>query len=82
MHAEREKWPLEAVRVRLGYETNGSHGPTSRKAALTGALTDALDDARRARHARHARLLDVRDHTPITLALRAGVAIDSTEDRV
>ncbi|MFD7595237.1 hypothetical protein ACFV6D_19660 [Kitasatospora sp. NPDC059812] len=79
MHAERKKWPLEAVRVRLGYETNGSHGPTSRKAALTGALTDALDDARRARHA---RLLDVRDHTPITLALRAGVAIDSTEDRV
>ncbi|MFD7587958.1 hypothetical protein ACFV84_21325 [Kitasatospora sp. NPDC059811] len=76
MHAEREKWPLEAVRVRLGYETNGSHGPTSRKAALTGALTDALDDAR------HARLLDVRDHTPVTLALRAGVAIDSTEDRV
>ncbi|MFD4398586.1 hypothetical protein [Kitasatospora sp. NPDC058478] len=76
MHAEREKWPLEAVRVRLGYETNGSHGPTSRKAALTGALADALDDARRA------RLLDVRDHTPVTLALRAGVAIDTTEDRV
>ncbi|MEV8324466.1 hypothetical protein [Kitasatospora sp. NPDC056731] len=76
MHAEREKWPLEAVRARLGYETNGSHGPTSRKAALTGALDDALDDARRA------RLLDVRDHTPVTLALRAGVAIDTTEDRV
>ncbi|MFD4536416.1 hypothetical protein ACFWNL_16345 [Kitasatospora sp. NPDC058397] len=79
MHAEREKWPLEAVRVRLGYETNGSHGPTSRKAALTGALDDALDDARRAGRA---RLLDVRDHTPVTLALRAGVAIDTTEDRV
>ncbi|MEV7360734.1 hypothetical protein [Kitasatospora sp. NPDC091276] len=76
MHAEREKWPPEAVRVRLGYETNGSRGPTSRKVALTGALTAAPADARRA------RLLDVRDHTPVTLALRAGVAIDTTEDRV
>ncbi|MEV7928709.1 hypothetical protein [Kitasatospora sp. NPDC088779] len=72
MHAEREKWPPEAVRVRLGYETNGSRGPTSRKVALTGAPADA----------RRARLLDVRDHTPVTLALRAGVAIDTTEDRV
>ncbi|MFJ7278814.1 OsmC family protein [Kitasatospora sp. NPDC098663] len=72
MYAEREKWPPEAVRVRLGYETNGSHGPISRQVAPTGAL----DDARRA------RLLDVRDHTPVTLALRAGVAIDTTEDRV
>ncbi|MFJ3219144.1 OsmC family protein [Kitasatospora sp. NPDC086801] len=71
MYAEREKWPLAAVRVRLGYETNGSRGRISRKVALTGAL----DDARRA------RLLDVCERTPVTLALRAGVAMDTTEDR-
>ncbi|WP_371516363.1 hypothetical protein [Kitasatospora sp. NBC_01300] len=76
MYAEREKWPPEAVRVRLGYETNGSRGPTSREASLTGALTGAPADARRA------RLLDVRDHTPVAPAPRAGAAIDTTEDRV
>ncbi|MFF3002803.1 hypothetical protein ACFVTF_08365 [Kitasatospora sp. NPDC057940] len=72
MYAEREKWPPEAVRVRLGYETNGSRGPTSREAALTGAPADA----------RRARLLDVRDHIPVAPAPWAGAAIDTTEDRV
>ncbi|MDH6703915.1 putative redox protein [Kitasatospora sp. MAA19] len=71
MYAERKKWPLEAVQVRLGYETNGLHGRISRRVALTGAL----DDAQRA------RLIDVCERTPVTLALRAGVAIDTTEDR-
>ncbi|MGV9269009.1 OsmC family protein [Kitasatospora sp. NPDC003701] len=71
MYAERKEWPLEAVRVRLGYETDGSRGRVSRLVSLTGAL----DDAQRA------RLLDVCERTPVTLALRAGVTIDTTEDR-
>ncbi|MBV6702653.1 OsmC family protein [Kitasatospora aureofaciens] len=71
MYAERKEWPLEAVRVRLGYETNGVGGRISRRVALTGAL----DDAQRA------RLLDISERTPVTLALRAGVAIETTEDR-
>ncbi|MFG3050067.1 OsmC family protein [Kitasatospora sp. NPDC048239] len=70
MYAARKEWPLEAVRVRLGYETNGSTGRISRRVALAGAL-DA--DQR-------ARLLDICERTPVTLALRAGVAIETTED--
>ncbi|MEU9047209.1 MULTISPECIES: OsmC family protein [unclassified Kitasatospora] len=71
MYADRKKWPLQAVRVRLGYETDGSRGRISRRVALTGDL----DGAQRA------RLLDICERTPVTLALRAGVAIETTEDR-
>ncbi|MEV7774648.1 OsmC family protein [Kitasatospora sp. NPDC086791] len=71
MYADRKAWPLEAVRVRLGYETDGSRGRISRRVALTGGL----DGDQRA------RLLDICQRTPVTLALRAGVAIDTTEDR-
>ncbi|MER6400802.1 MULTISPECIES: OsmC family protein [unclassified Kitasatospora] len=71
MYAARKEWPLEAVRVRLDYETDGQHGRVSRLVSLTGAL----DDDQRA------RLLDVCERTPVTLALRAGVTIDTTEDR-
>lgn len=71
MYAERKEWPLEAVRVRLGYETDGRNGRVSRRVALTGDL----DEAQRA------RLLDICERTPVTLALRAGLAIDTAEDR-
>ncbi|MFJ9446084.1 hypothetical protein ACIRRH_30130 [Kitasatospora sp. NPDC101235] len=69
----REKWPPEAVRVRLGYGTEGGRGPLSRRLALTGGP----DGSRRARP------LDIRERTrtPATLAQRAGVAIETTEDR-
>ncbi|MEE1782485.1 OsmC family protein [Streptomyces sp. SP17BM10] len=70
MYAERKEWPLEAVRVRLGYETNGARGRITRRVALSGSL----DEAQRA------RLLDICERTPVTLALKAGVAIDTTED--
>ncbi|AUY52449.1 OsmC family protein [Streptomyces sp. CB01881] len=71
MYAERKEWPLETVRVRLGYETDGRNGRIARRVALAGAL----DEEQRA------RLLDICERTPVTLALRAGVAIDTTEDR-
>ncbi|MER7770744.1 OsmC family protein [Kitasatospora sp. NPDC096140] len=71
MYADRKKWPLETVRVRLGYETDGSRGRISRRVALTGGL----DGDQRA------RLLDICERTPVTLALRAGMAIETTEDR-
>ncbi|MFI6843074.1 OsmC family protein [Kitasatospora sp. NPDC050467] len=70
MYAERKEWPLESVRVRLGYETDGRNGRITRRVALSGAL----DDTQRT------RLLDICERTPVTLALRAGVAIDTTED--
>ncbi|MFJ8626162.1 OsmC family protein [Kitasatospora sp. NPDC093550] len=71
MYAERKEWPLESVRVRLGYESDGSRGRISRRVALAGDL----DGDQRA------RLLDICERTPVTLALRAGVAIETTEDR-
>ena len=70
MYAERKGWPLADVRVRLGYETDGSSGRISRRVTLGGAL----DEAQRT------RLLDVCERTPVTLALRAGVAIETTEE--
>ncbi|MFC8452640.1 OsmC family protein [Kitasatospora sp. NPDC057223] len=71
MYAERKGWPLSDVRVRLGYETDGNSGRISRRVTLGGGL----DDGQRA------RLLDICERTPVTLALRAGVAIETTEDR-
>ena len=71
MYAERKGWPLADVRVRLGYETDGSSGRISRRVTLGGDL----DEAQRT------RLLDICERTPVTLALRAGVAIETTEDR-
>ncbi len=71
MYAERKGWPLADVRVRLGYETDGRSGRISRRVTLGGEL----DEAQRA------RLLDICERTPVTLALRAGVAIETTEDR-
>ncbi|MFE7526537.1 hypothetical protein ACFU7Y_12510 [Kitasatospora sp. NPDC057542] len=67
----REKWPPAADRVRLGYGSEGSRGPHSRRVARTGGP----DGNRRARP------LDIRERTPATLAQRAGVAIETTEDR-
>ncbi|MFF3601039.1 OsmC family protein [Kitasatospora indigofera] len=70
MYAGRKGWPLADVKVRLGYETDGRHDRISRRVTLGGEL----DQAQRA------RLLDICERTPVTLALRAGVAIDTTEE--
>ncbi|MGW2253064.1 OsmC family protein [Kitasatospora sp. NPDC001660] len=78
-YADREEWPLEAVRVRLGYGTgtgtntgtNGVGARITRRVALSGAL----DEAQRA------RLLNICDRTPVTPALQAGVTIETTEER-
>ncbi|MFC9326142.1 OsmC family protein [Kitasatospora sp. NPDC057015] len=70
MYAGRKGWPLADVRIRLGYETDGQHGRITRRIALGGEL----DEAQRA------RLLDICERTPVTLALRAGVTINTTED--
>ncbi|MFI6446683.1 OsmC family protein [Kitasatospora sp. NPDC050543] len=71
MYAERKQWPLTDVRVRLGYETDGRTGRISRRVALDGEL----DEDQRA------RLLEICERTPVTLALLAGVAIETTEER-
>ncbi|MCX5213826.1 OsmC family protein [Kitasatospora sp. NBC_00240] len=70
MYAGRKGWPLADVKVRLGYETDGRSGRISRRVTLGGEL----DQEQRA------RLLDICERTPVTLALREGVAIDTTEE--
>ncbi|MFD4657397.1 hypothetical protein ACFWP2_17435 [Kitasatospora sp. NPDC058444] len=64
-----ERWPPRALPVGLGYGTEGGRGPLSRRAAPTGGRD------------RRARPLDICDRTPVTPAARAGVAIETTEDR-
>ncbi|WP_051711974.1 hypothetical protein [Streptomyces sp. NRRL S-350] len=71
--AERTEWPPEAVRARLGYVTEGSRSGIPRWIPGRGGPAGV----RRAR----ARLLDICERTPATPAPRAGVAIDTTEDR-
>ncbi|MCU7820983.1 OsmC family protein [Kitasatospora sp. DSM 101779] len=66
MYAQRKDWPLQTVRVHLGYEK----GPESsvritRRIELLGDL----DEAQRA------RLLEIADRTPVTRAVRGGTPI-------
>lgn len=74
---EREKWPRQAVRFRLGYGygNDDGRGPSSRRAAPPGGPTGgpAAD--------RHVRPHDNRERTPATAAPRTGAAIETTEDR-
>ncbi|GJF31722.1 hypothetical protein KNE206_44220 [Kitasatospora sp. NE20-6] len=66
MYAGRKGWPLETVRVHLGYEK----GPdaTARITRRIDLLGD-LDDTQRA------RLLDIADRTPVTRAVSGGTPI-------
>lgn len=65
MYAERKGWPLEAVDVDLRYLAEGEDRSITRTLTLTGAL----DEAQRA------RLAEIAERTPVTLALKGGVAI-------
>jgi putative redox protein len=65
MYAERKAWPLEALEVRLEY--HGGETPARIERVLVP--TGALDEAQRA------RLADVAERTPVTLAIKAGVPI-------
>ncbi len=65
MYAERKGWPLEAVDVDLHYLAEGESRSITRVLTLTGGL----DENQRA------RLADIAERTPVTLALKGGVAI-------
>ena len=65
MYAERKGWPLEAVDVDLHYLAEGEDRSITRTLTLTGDL----DEAQRA------RLAEIAERTPVTLALKGGVAI-------
>lgn len=68
MYAERKKWPLVALHVRLRYlrTTGGGADRIERVLEIAG-----LDDERRA------KLADIAERTPVTLAIKGGVAIDT-----
>jgi putative redox protein len=65
MYAERKGWPLEAVEVDLAYLKGDDAVRIDRGLSIEGPL-DA--DQR-------ARLADIAERTPVTLTLKAGVAI-------
>ncbi|MFE6872101.1 OsmC family protein [Kitasatospora sp. NPDC057692] len=66
MYAQRKQWPLDTVRVHLGYEKGPEKAVRiTRRIDLLGDL----DDAQRA------RLLDIADRTPVTRAVSAGTPI-------
>lgn len=65
MYAERKEWPLESVRVALAYFRDGESAGITRDLTITGDL-----DA-----AQTARLADIAERTPVTLAIKGGLAI-------
>jgi putative redox protein len=68
MYAERKAWPLEALEVRLHY--HGGETPPRIERVL--APTGPLDEAQRA------RLADVAERTPVTLAIKGGMPIQTS----
>jgi putative redox protein len=65
MYAERKRWPLESVEVALRLYRDADEVPAIER----GLRLVGLDDAQRA------RLADIAERTPVTLTLKAGVAI-------
>ena len=68
MYAEHKQWPLEALEVRLHYH-GGETPPRIERVLLP---TGPLDDAQRA------RLADIAERTPVTLAIKTGVQIGTS----
>ncbi len=64
MYAERKQWPLGTVEVQLSYRWQGETGAIERVLTLEG-----LDAAQRARCA------EIAEKTPLTRALKRGIAI-------
>jgi putative redox protein len=67
MYAERKGWPLTRVHVNLAYRSNDGRHYVDRILTLEGEL-DATQ---------RARLADIAERTPVTLALKAGLPIDT-----
>jgi putative redox protein len=68
MYAEKKGWPLEGLEVQLEYR--GGETPPRIERVLTPE--GPLDDAQRA------RLAEVAERTPVTLAIKNGVAVHTT----
>jgi putative redox protein len=67
MYAERKSWPLSGLSVDLQYFRDGNAYRIERALHLEGAL----DEEQRA------RLADIAERTPVTLALKTGATINT-----
>lgn len=68
MYAERKGWPLSRVHVNLAYRVDGDAKYIDRVLTLEGAL----DDDQRA------RLADIAERTPVTLAIKGGLPVHTS----
>ena len=71
MYAERKSWPLRAVHVVLAFRWEGEE-PKNPHIERELRLDGPLDEAQRA------RLAEIAEKTPVTRALKAGIAIKTT----
>jgi putative redox protein len=67
MYAERKKWPLAGIQVRLAYRWEGEAPRIDRALSLEG-----LDTEQRTRCA------EIAEKTPVTRALKRGITITTT----
>jgi len=65
MYAGRKQWPVEEIAVDLRYFKTGEAARIERKISLKGDLSDE----------QRARMADIAERTPVTLALKGGVRI-------
>ena len=68
MYAERKNWPLSGLGIDLEYFRDGKTFRVERVLHIEGTL----DEEQRA------RLADIAERTPVTLALKAGATINTT----
>ena len=72
MYAERKSWPLEAVHVHLVFHWEGEGAARTPHIERSLKLDGPLDAEQRARCA------EIVEKTPVTRALKAGIAIRTT----
>ena len=72
MYTERKSWPLRAVRVHLVFGWVGEGAERAPHIDRSVRLDGALDAEQRARCA------DIAEKTPVTRALKSGIAIRTT----
>jgi putative redox protein len=65
MYAERKGWPLTRVHVNCAYRIEGEHKYIDRILTLEGDLNDA----------QRARMADIAERTPVTMAIKSGLEI-------
>lgn len=68
MYAKRKEWPLEGAEVSMRHLKDGDTARIERVLTLTGNLSEE----------QRARLADIAERTPVTLAIKNGVTVETT----